>query len=94
MQIDFHHATMYVVPRKAGFSHDDADIFAYASQYVDDATTTGTVYFDRRAVYNPISSAHKMLDCRSRRDAFPLSARDFPADRTPDLQRNEKATRG
>ncbi len=65
MQIDFHHATTYVVAREAGFSHDDADIIAYAAQYVDDATTSGTVYFDNRAVYNRFSSAHKMLDLRN-----------------------------
>ncbi len=65
MQIDFHHATTYVVAREAGFSHGDADIVAYAAQYVDDATSSGTVYFDNRAVYNRISSAHKMLDLRN-----------------------------
>ncbi len=65
MQIDFHHATTYVVARDAGFNHHDADIIAYASQYVDDATSCGTVYFDNRAVYNRISSAHKMLDHRN-----------------------------
>lgn len=65
MQIDFHHATTYVVARDAGFSHEDADIIAYAAQYVDDATSSGTIYFDNRAVYNRISSAHKMLDIRN-----------------------------
>ncbi len=65
MQIDFHHATTYVVARDAGFEHKEADIIAYAAQYVDDATSTGTVYFDNCAVYNRISSAHKMLDPRN-----------------------------
>lgn len=65
MQIDFHHATTYVVARDAGFKHEDADIIAYAAQYVDDATSSGTVYFDNCAVYNRISSAHKMLDPRN-----------------------------
>lgn len=65
MQIDFHHATTYVVARDAGFSHTDADIIAYAAQYVDDATSSGTIRFDNRAVYNRISSAHKMLDPRN-----------------------------
>lgn len=65
MQIDFHHTTTYVVARAAGFNHDDAHIIAYASQYVDDATSTGTVQFDNQAVYNRISSAHKMLDARN-----------------------------
>lgn len=65
MQIDFHHATTYVVARDAGFSHEQADIIAYSAQYVDDATSEGVVYFDNRAVYNRISSAHKMLDARN-----------------------------
>lgn len=65
MQIDFHHTATYVIARDAGFTHMDADIIAYASQYVDDATSSGTIYFDNRAVYNRISSAHKMLDKRN-----------------------------
>ena len=65
MQIDFHHATTYVVARDAGFSHEEADIIAYAAQYVDDATSEGTVYFNNGAVFNRISSAHKMLDIRN-----------------------------
>lgn len=65
MQIDFHHATTYVVARDAGFKHEDADTIAYAAQYVDDATSTGTIYFNNGAVFNRISSAHKMLDIRN-----------------------------
>ncbi len=65
MQIDFHHATTYVVARDAGFSHENADIIAYAAQYVDDATSTGTVYFNNGAAFNRINSAHKMLDIRN-----------------------------
>lgn len=65
MQIDFHHATTYVIARIAGFEQPEAETIAYASQYVDDATSEGTVYFDNRAVYNRISSAHKMLDYRN-----------------------------
>ena len=65
MQIDFHHATTYVVARDAGFNHADADIIAYAAQYVDDATSSGTISFTNRAVYSRISSAHKMLDVRN-----------------------------
>lgn len=65
MQIDFHHATTYVVARDAGFEHAHADTIAYAAQYVDDATSSGTVYFDNCALYNRTSSAHKMLDLRN-----------------------------
>ncbi len=62
MQIDFHHAVTYVCARQAGFSHEEADIVAYAAQYVDDATSSGVVRFDNKALYCRISSAHKMLD--------------------------------
>ena len=65
MQIDFHHATTYVIARLAGFKQPEAEIIAYAAQYVDDCTSEGTVYFNNKAVYNRISSAHKMLDCRN-----------------------------
>lgn len=65
MQIDFHHATTYVVARDAGFTHEEADIVAYCAQYVDDATSEGTVFFDNQAAYNRTSSAHKMIDLRN-----------------------------
>lgn len=65
MQIDFHHATTYVLARLAGFEHPEADIIAYSAQYVDDATNSGTVRFTNGAMYQRISSAHKMLDYRN-----------------------------
>jgi hypothetical protein len=33
MQIDFHHAIVYVISRMAGFDHRQAEVVAYASQY-------------------------------------------------------------
>lgn len=65
MQIDFHHAVTYVAARLAGFDKPDAEIVAYAAQYVDDCTSSGTVYFENKALYERISSAHKMLDKRN-----------------------------
>jgi|TARA_Y100000310_G_scaffold345233_2_gene462973 hypothetical protein len=65
MQIDFHHGVTYVIARCAGFSHRDANVVAYASQYVDDATSAGTIRFDTGAMYTRIASAHKMLDYRN-----------------------------
>ncbi len=62
MQIDFHHAVTYVAARIAGFKHEDADIIAYAAQYVDDAVCGGVVCFDNSALYSRISSAHKTID--------------------------------
>jgi hypothetical protein len=68
MQIDFHHAVTYVAARSAGFAHDEAEIIAYAAQYVDDATSSGTVCFDNKAMYSRISSAHKSLDLENMDD--------------------------
>jgi hypothetical protein len=65
MQIDFHHAVTYVIARLSGFSHPKANIIAYCAQYVDDATNAGEIRFDNGAMYNRISSAHKMLDYRN-----------------------------
>jgi len=65
VQIDFHHAVVYVIARMAGFAHRQADVVAYCSQYVDDATNSGTITFDNGAMYTRISSAHKSLDYRN-----------------------------
>jgi len=65
MQIDFHHATTYVLARLADFDHASAATIAHAAQYVDDATSSGAVYFDNKALYHRISSAHKMVDPRN-----------------------------
>ncbi len=62
MQIDFHHAVTYVAARIAGFRHEEADIIAYAAQYVDDATCDGVITFDTKAMYKRISSSHKTID--------------------------------
>lgn len=68
MDIDFHHAATYVAARLAGFPEDKAAIVAHAAQYVDDATSSGAVQFDNKAVYERISSAHKMLDARNSKE--------------------------
>jgi hypothetical protein len=62
MQIDFHHAVTYVAARLAGFPHENADIIAYAAQYVDDATCDGIICFNNKALYQRNSSAHKAID--------------------------------
>lgn len=62
MQIDFHHAVTYVIARYSGFSHDDAEVVAYASQYVDDSSTSGFLRFDNGMRFNRQATAHPMLD--------------------------------
>ena len=65
MQIDFHNGVTYVVARLAGFDHAQADVIAHCAQYVDDATNSGLIHFNNGAVFNHISSAHKLLDYRN-----------------------------
>ncbi len=61
MQIDFHHGTTYVLARWAGFPKEEAEIIAYASQYVDNAVKSGVIHFSNGAKYERRSSAHKMI---------------------------------
>jgi len=65
MQIDGHHTLTYIAARLAGFARSKASIIAYSAQYVDDATNSGVIHFKNGAMYNRISSAHKMLDYRN-----------------------------
>lgn len=65
MQIDFHHGVIYVLARMAGFTKQEANTIAFCSQYVDDATRGTPVRFNNGAIYDPICSAHKMLDYRN-----------------------------
>jgi len=62
MQIDFHHGTTYVLARWAGFSQEQAEVIAYASQYVDDAVQSGIVDFTNGAKFERRASAHKVND--------------------------------
>lgn len=48
-----------------GFAHDETAVVAHASQYVDDATSSGTVKFLNNARSKRISSAHKLFDPRN-----------------------------
>lgn len=96
MQIDFHHAVTYVAARLAGFTHKDADVIAYAAQYVDDATHQGIVCFNNKAIYERTSSAHKTIDPRN----FDLLANQkvwmpfhfLPGNGTVDPGKNPKGT--
>lgn len=65
MQIDGHHTMTYIAARLAGYNKRQANVIAYSAQYVDDATNAGTIHFKNGAIYNRISSAHKMLDYRN-----------------------------
>lgn len=43
MDIEFHYYVTYLVYIKAGFNKNEAEIIAYASQYVDDNTAQACV---------------------------------------------------
>jgi len=62
MQIDFHHAVVFVLSRLAGFSWEDASVIAHSSQYVDDEVRDEILRFDNGAIYKTICSAHKKVD--------------------------------
>ncbi len=71
MQIDFHYSVIRILAEKAGFTPADAQIIAYASQYVDDATNYRPLKIEGDLKFNyprydgkefdPICTAHKGL---------------------------------
>lgn len=71
MQIDFHYTAIRVIAEKAGFSAEDAQIIAYASQYIDDAVDHEKMNVDghldilsRRftgKTFDPVCTAHQGL---------------------------------
>jgi hypothetical protein len=100
VQIDFHHAVTYVVARWAGFPAVEAEIVAHSAQYVDDATTSGEIWFDNGGSYERISSAHKIYDYRNMGDLsnhrvwipfhfLPGNLGEARPKRPPDLSRAE-----
>ena len=65
MQIDFHHGTIYVLARIAGFGKEASERLSYASQYVDDAVHGGLIHFQNGALFKRTLTAHKALDTRN-----------------------------
>ena len=71
MQIDFHYNTIRIITEKAGFSPEDAQIIAYASQYIDDAVDHKKMNVDGHLdiltkrftgkTFDPVCTAHKGL---------------------------------
>lgn len=74
MDINFHYAAVKVLAHHAGFSKEESQVIAYASQYVDDAVAHEPMPLDRNPdvsgirfdvadkVFDPICTAHKELD--------------------------------
>jgi hypothetical protein len=71
VQIDFHYCAIRVLAEKAGFSPEDAQIIAYASQHIDDAVDHEKMNIDGHLdilshrftenTFDPICTAHKGL---------------------------------
>ncbi|MCF6243322.1 MAG: hypothetical protein L3J74_18545 [Bacteroidales bacterium] len=71
MQIDFHYNTIRVLMEKLGFQPEDAQIIAYASQYVDDAVDHEEMKVNGHLEllsqrfaensFNPVCTAHRGL---------------------------------
>ena len=69
MQIDFHYCVIKLLTLKAGFSEEEAQIIAYASQYVDDAVDShkmkviGSFNFNYERYdgkyFDPVRTAHE-----------------------------------
>jgi len=73
MNIDNHYYTIKVLVRRAGFSPEESELIAYASQYVDDATlhkrmtlvnSENLIKYKRfeNGVFDPICSAHSGVE--------------------------------
>lgn len=72
MNINFHYAAVKVLALHAGFSPTEAELIAYASQYVDDETAYKEMGVDKdpgvpgirysNGQFDPICTAHKQLD--------------------------------
>jgi hypothetical protein len=62
MNIDFHYGVIYLVARTAGLDVAQATTVAHSCQYVDDATTTGLLFFRGGETYERFASAHTMFD--------------------------------
>lgn len=69
MQKDFHYCCIKCLARSAGFAEDDAQVIAYASQYVDDATAHEGIkiqgvpdvakHLIEDGLFEPVCSAHR-----------------------------------
>jgi len=62
MEIDFHFGVTYIVGRLAGLTHEDSQIVATSSQYVDDTVNSGALHFKTDEAFHRISCAHELSD--------------------------------
>ncbi len=62
LNIDFHYGVVYVLARLANVPPAQAQTIAHACQYVDDATTDGTLNFSTGEAFERFATAHVMVD--------------------------------
>ena len=60
MQVDMHYYATYAIAKAAGFPDEHAEIIAYASQYVDDATSNENAEHGDRGRLTTFSTAHHL----------------------------------
>lgn len=83
MENDFHYNTVKILSKKAGFNDDDAQIIAYASQFVDDSIAHKPLNITdipdgllndypasryNGAIFDPVCTAHRGLQFLSARE--------------------------
>ena len=65
MQLDFHYYAIHKLARLAGYTPKAAELIAYASQYVDDATESEPIQIGPDYVFDPVRTAHIGLEAFS-----------------------------
>lgn len=61
MQTDIHYYGTYAMARAAGLSRSDADVIAYASQYVDDSTVNNSLIHEDGGMFETVATAHTVI---------------------------------
>ncbi|TVQ25046.1 MAG: hypothetical protein EA383_09440 [Spirochaetaceae bacterium] len=88
MNEEFHYYTIAMIARKAGFSDDDADIIAYASQFVDHALVAYRVS-GRGVSYTTLTTHHFGFWDKSQEESVWIPFHFFPGDGTDVAQRRK-----
>ncbi|RNC29664.1 MAG: hypothetical protein AWM53_00281 [Candidatus Dichloromethanomonas elyunquensis] len=65
MQMDLHHTGMYVLCRITGMKSEYAEIAAYASQQVDDATYGHALKFENGGAFRQTRTSEKLLSSKN-----------------------------
>ena len=58
MQLDFHYYTIYTLSSAAGFSPEESEIIAYASEYVDDSIESEPINLQNGQIFDTTCTAY------------------------------------